>query len=143
MAHNMLGKQIGNYRITAELASGTFGTVYIAKHLVFDDEPVVAIKQLHTHLGSQQEQERFLQEARFLRKLKHPHILPLLDAGLYENFLFLVVEYAPNGSLRDRLSRQSSQSRRTTEALTILSQIGQALQHAHDQAALAIFNDLK
>ena len=47
---DMLEKQIGNYRITAEIAAGTFGSVYIAKHLVFDDEPVVAVKLLHTHL---------------------------------------------------------------------------------------------
>ena len=34
MVQDMLGKQIGNYRITAELANGTFGSVYIAKHLI-------------------------------------------------------------------------------------------------------------
>jgi serine/threonine protein kinase len=88
---NMLERQIGNYQVTAEIASGTFGSVYIAKHLVFDDEPPVAIKLLHSHLGSEKERERFLQEARFLCKLKHPYILPLLDAGLYEGFLFLIV----------------------------------------------------
>ena len=87
----MLGKQVGNYCITKELASGSFGSVYVAKHLVFDDEPVVAVKLLHTHLGSEKERERFLQEARFLRKLKHPHVLFLLDAGLYEG-----VQLVPN-----------------------------------------------
>lgn len=124
----MLEKQIGNYRITAEIASGTFGSVYVAKHLVFDDEPPVAIKLLHTHLGSEKERERFLQEARFLRKLKHPSILPLKDAGLYEGFLFFIVEYASNGSLYDRLRRQPSQLLHLGEALTILSQTAQALQ---------------
>ncbi len=64
---NMLGKQIGNYRITTEIDSGSFGSVYIAKHLIFDDEAPVAVKLLHTHLGSKKEQERFFQEARFLR----------------------------------------------------------------------------
>jgi serine/threonine protein kinase len=138
---SMLEKQLGNYRITAEIASGAFGSVYIAKHLVFDDELPVAIKLLHTHLGSEKERERFLQEARFLRKLKHPHILPLLDAGLYEGFLFFIVEYAANGSLYDRLRRQPSQPLHIGEALTILSQTAQALQYAHDQDI--VHRDLK
>ena len=138
---NMLEKQIGNYRITAEIASGTFGSVYIAKHLVFDDEPPVAVKLLHTHLGSGKERERFLQEARFLRKLKHPHILPLLDAGLYEGFLFFIVEYASNGTLHDHIRRQLSQPLHIGEALAILSQIAQALQYAHNQNV--VHRDLK
>src|SRR6266705_44630 len=103
---NMLGKQIGNYRITAELASGSFGSVYIAKHSILDDRPPVAIKLLHTHLGSEKERERFFQEARFLDKLRHPHILPLEDTGLYQGFPYLVVEYASNGPLRDQLRLQ-------------------------------------
>jgi serine/threonine protein kinase len=138
---SMLEKQIGNYRITAEIASGTFGSVYLAKHLVFDDEPPVAIKLLHTHLGSQKERERFLQEARFLRKLKHPYILPLLDAGLSEGFLYLVVEYASNGTLCDRLCQRPSQPLPLGEALLILSQIAQALQYAHSQNI--VHRDLK
>src|SRR5882762_4157024 len=138
---NVLGKQIGNYRITAELASGSFGSVHIAKHLVFDDEPVVAVKLLHTHLGLEKERERFLQEARFLRKLKHPYILPLLDAGLYEGSLFFIVEYASNGSLRDRFRRQPSQALPVGETLVILSQIAQALEYAHSQNI--VHRDLK
>src|SRR5579859_3181372 len=138
---NMLGKQIGNYQLTAELASGSFGSVCIAKHLVFDDEPVVAVKLLHTHLGSEKERKRFFQEARFLRKLKHRYILPLLDAGLYEGFLFLIVEYASNGSLDGRLRRQPSQPLPMEEALLILSQTAQALQHAHDHNI--VHRDLK
>src|SRR6266566_8134864 len=138
---NMLEKQIGNYRITAEIASGSFGSVYIAKHLVFDDEPVVAVKLLHTHLGSEKERERFFQEARFLRKLKHRYILPLLDAGLSEGFLFLIVEYASNGSLGDRLRRQPSQPLPVGETLLILSQIAQALQYVHSQNI--VHRDLK
>jgi serine/threonine protein kinase len=137
----MLEKQIGNYRIKSEIASGTFGSVYLAKHSILHDRPPVAIKLLHTHLGSEKEQERFFQEARFLDKLKHPHILPLEDTGLYEGFPYSVVEYAANGTLGDRLDQHLSQPLPIRDALTILSQIAQALQYAHDQNI--VHRDLK
>ncbi len=71
-----IGKQIGNYRIDREIASGGFGGVYLAQH-IFLTARFVAIKMLHAiHLGSQEEREGFLQEAQWLEKLKHPHILP-------------------------------------------------------------------
>jgi serine/threonine protein kinase len=138
---DMLEKQIGNYRIKAKIASGTFGSVYLAKHLIFENKLPVAIKLLHTHFGSAKERERFCQEARFLYDLKHPSILPLEDAGLYEGFLYLVVEYASNGSLCDRLRHQLPQPLPIGEALAILSRIAQALQYAHDQNI--VHRDLK
>jgi serine/threonine protein kinase len=54
---------------------------------------------------------------------------------------YVVSAYAVNGSLRHRLTRQSAQTMLVEEALTILTQIGQALQHAHQQDI--IHRDLK
>jgi serine/threonine protein kinase len=73
-----------------------------------------------------------------LEELKHPYILPVLDAGLHEGLLFLVVEYAVNGTLRDRLQGQPFQ---IGEALTILAQIAQALQYAYNHDK--VHRDLK
>ncbi len=47
-------------------ASGAFGSVYKGKHTIFTNRPIVAIKLLHTHLSSQEERDRFFQEARLL-----------------------------------------------------------------------------
>jgi len=134
-------KQIGNYRIVAEISSGSYGIVYQGRHIIFEDDPVVAIKLLHAHLGSSQEHEQFIQEARLLRKLKHPHILPILDAGTQDNIPYLVMQYASGGSLKDRQKHQSSLSFPLEEALKILSQIGQALNYAHQQNI--VHRDLK
>ncbi len=135
------GQLIGNYRILKELKSGSFGSVYQAKHRSCDDNSVVAIKLLHAHLSSQQEHEQFLQEARLLKKLKHPHILPVFDAGTQDGIPYLLMEYAPGGSLRDRLDTQAGMPLPLDEALTILTQIGQALEHAHQQ--IIVHCDLK
>jgi serine/threonine protein kinase len=53
-----IGKQIGNYRIEQTVASGSFGTVYLARHLHLKQR-IVIIKILHAvHLGSNEEQEQ-------------------------------------------------------------------------------------
>jgi serine/threonine protein kinase len=139
--NSYIGHQVGNYRITKEIASGAFGSVYQGKHIVFTDEPIVAIKLLHAHLASSEERDRFFQEARLLKKLKHPYILPIIDAGIHQNFPYIVAEYAPNGSLRDRLQRHHGRPLPSELVLTILSQIGQALHYAHQQNI--VHRDLK
>src|SRR5579875_2902348 len=130
---HQLHVEIGNYRIVREIDSGAFGRVYLAQHLLLKNR-TVAIKLLHTtRLSSPEERENFLREAQFLEVLKHPYILPILDVGIHEGFPYLVAEYAPNGSLRDRIKRYAPHPLPVQETLTILTQIGQALYYAHQQ----------
>ena len=90
-----INDSISNYRIIGELAIGGFGSVYQAEHTLLPNR-LVAIKLVHaTHLKSQQERDRFLQEAKLLEMLKHSHILPFIDVGIHRNFPYLVTEYAP------------------------------------------------
>src|SRR6266571_2494691 len=139
--NDIIGKQIGSYRVIKALPSGGYGSVYQGQHLVFPERPMVAIKVLHAHLASKQEYERFLQEARFLEKLRHPHILPIIDASMQDGLPYLIAEYASQGSLKERLERQAPKPLPMEEAITILSQIGQALHFAHQQDI--VHRDLK
>ncbi len=79
---------IANYRLISQIASGAFGSVYQAQHIVLTNR-IVAIKLLQpAFLGSPEEFIRFFMEAQFLEKLKHPHILPVIDVGIYEALLY-------------------------------------------------------
>src|SRR5947209_13792063 len=99
MAHE--NTLIGNYCILSELAFGSFGRVYLAQHAVLTNR-IVALKLMpSTPLNSEDECKQFLQEARILEMLQHPHILPILDVGIHEGLPYIVSEYALRGSLRD------------------------------------------
>ena len=136
-----IGKQIGNYRIEQTIASGSFGTVYLARHLHLKQRTVV-IKILHAvHLGSDEEKEQFLREAQILETLKGlANILPLLDVGIDGNVPYMIAEYAEQGSLRMRM-RATRSPLPLQEALTIIEQVGQGLQGAHDKGI--VHRDLK
>jgi len=139
--NNYMNRQIGNYRVIGELANSAFRRVYLAQHIVLTKR-VVAIKLLDaSHLGSPEEQSDFLREAQFLEELKHPYILPIFDVGIEDGSPYIVAEYAPNGSLRDRIKSRAPHLLSFQEVLTILSQIGQALHYAHQRQV--IHRDLK
>src|SRR2546429_3378633 len=137
---NYVGKSIGNYRIVTLIGSGGFGSVYRGEHAVLKERDV-AIKILHTHLGSQEERTRFLQEARLLEHLQHLHILQIFDAGIENGLPYLVTEYASHGSLRDLLNRNAHTILPEDVSFAILSQVGEALSYAHEQHI--IHRDLK
>lgn len=138
--HPFIGKRFGNYRIRAEIACGGLGCVYRAEHVFLPR--TAAIKLLHTaHLESQVSRGKFLQEARLLDWLSHPHILPIYEFGTEGDLPYLVMEYAPGGSLRDLLRQRALQPFSLQEAISILSQIGDALYYAHQKGI--IHRDLK
>ena len=131
-ANPHVDRYFGNYRITAEIACGSFGSVYKARHSFLPR--TAAIKLLHTvRINSPQDRERFFQEARLLTGLAHPHILPLYEAGIDGEFPYFISEYASGGSLRDLLQHRPSTPPSVEEAIAILSQVGEALSYAHQQ----------
>ncbi len=132
MSDELLGHQLGSYRLIQRLGHGAFGSVYLGKHFLLEHKPPVAIKVLNTSLQSQEDLDRFFQEAQLLDALAHPNILPVQDANIYEGYPFFVAEFAPNGSLQDRLEQLDGRLMPPGEVIHILTQIGQALQHAHD-----------
>jgi Flp pilus assembly protein TadD len=136
--NNLIGREIGNYRIITEINSGAYGSVYKAEHVHLSGR-IVAIKLLHTYMGSPKEREQFVQEAQFLARLGHPYILPLIDFGFSERQPYLIAQYAAGGSLRDLLRRRTPLPPATI--LTILVQVGEALYYAHQQNI--IHRDLK
>lgn len=142
---NYTGKHFGSYCLEKEIARGSFGVVYLARHAIIT-KYIVVVKLLDfRHLGSQKELDGFQDEAQILAELTHPHILPFKDYGVQEGLPYLVVEYATKGSLRDRLQQiQRPNLLPTEDALTILSQVGQALQFAHQHKPESIVHrDLK
>jgi eukaryotic-like serine/threonine-protein kinase len=94
-----VGQQLGNYRLLRLLGQGGFADVYLGQHLYLDSQ--AAIKIMHTHLA-QEERESFRKEARIVAGLTHPHIVRLLDFDVQDGTPFLVMQFAPNGSLRLR-----------------------------------------
>ena len=124
-----IGEHIGNYRITARLTAGGFGVVYLGEHTILTDRHV-AVKVLHDkYLFSERERSQFLQEAQILKRVRHPYVLPVIDAGFHRGFPYIMTEYQPHGTLEDRLRNHHPL---TTEAIeTILRQIGMALVHVH------------
>src|SRR6266702_7365462 len=102
MAGNVdrVGQRVGEYRLLRWLGSGGFGDVYLAEHL--HEYTQVAVKVLHGRLTRHEDLKEFINEARTIH-LKHPHIVSLLDFGIAsDDTPFLVMTYAPHGTLRDR-----------------------------------------
>src|SRR5215469_12457565 len=130
-ANAFIGKLIGSYRIVAIISSSPFNHVYRGEQQ-FRTGHTVAIKLWHTIHLSPRKQLHFFQEARLLKMLKHPHLLPILEMGIDEDMPYLITAYTPKGSLRDSIERQSSSHPvPLQEILTLLSQVGQALQYIH------------
>src|SRR6266851_1833333 len=121
-----VGQQIDDYRLIRLLGAGNFGEVYLGEHIHYQTQ--VAVKVLKIHLTPDTLKD-FLNEARTVR-LKHPHIIQIVDFGIADNTPFLVMDYAPNGTLRQRHPQGTRLPLQSI--LPYVKQVASALQYAHD-----------
>ena len=131
-----VGQKLGNYRLIQLLGQGNFSEVYLGEHVHLNTQ--AAIKVLYGQLAKN-EGEGFLNAARTLAHLRHPHIVQVLDFGVEGTTPFLVMDYAPGGNLRQRHPKGAQIPLDTV--VTYVTQVAAALQYAHQQQL--IHRDIK
>ena len=122
-----VGQQLGNYRLLRLLGQGGFAEVYLGEHLYLKTQ--AAIKVLHAQIVDDNS-ESFIAEARTIASLVHPHIVRVLDFGIEQTIPFLVMDYAPHGTLRRRYPNGTLLP--LTTIVPYVRQLADALQHAHN-----------
>jgi len=134
----------GRYRTTHLLGSGGFGAVYFAT-----DERLrrpVAIKICSARRLAADEADEaamlFEREALTLARLRHPGLTAIWDYFNIDDDWYLVMEYVPGKTLRDRM-RRAPGPLPLAEALDYASQLCQVLQYLHSQHPPIVFRDLK
>jgi ABC-type transport system substrate-binding protein/serine/threonine protein kinase len=110
------------------LGQGGYAEVYLGQHVRLNQQ--AAIKVLHAHL-TDQEAEHFQQEAQTIAALVHPGIVRVFDYDVQEGVPFLVMDYAPNGTLRRRYPKGSLVP--LPVIVSSVKQVADALQYAHEQ----------
>ncbi len=124
----IIGQTLGQYRIVQQVGKGGMATVFKAYQPGLDR--YVAVKVLPAYYAHEEGfSARFVREAKAIARLDHPHILPVYDFGQSDGLSYIVMKYVAGGTLKSRLG----QPIRAEEAVAILEQIADALDHAHDQ----------
>lgn len=131
-----VGQQLGNYQLTRLLGEGGFAEVYLGEHIHLGSQ--AAIKVLHSQLSSD-DIDGFRKEARTIVRLIHPNIVRVLEFGIEGKTPFLVMDFAPKGTLRQRHPKGTVLPLETI--VSYVKQMADALQYAHDEKL--IHRDIK
>jgi serine/threonine protein kinase/uncharacterized membrane protein len=123
------GQQLGNYRVISQIGRGGFAEVYLGEHIYLKTK--VAIKLLRTTVANPTDLDDFLKEAQTIAGLVHPNIVRVMDFGVDGETPYLVMDYAPNGTLRQRHSKGIPLP--VTTIIPYVKQVAAALQHAHNE----------
>ena len=123
-----IGQQLANYRLISILGQGGFADVYLGEHIYLNT--LAAIKVLQMRLTDEDKQS-FLEEARTIAHLKHPSVVRILEYDVVDGIPFLVMEYAPNGTLRQCHPKGTVIP--PANIVTYVRQVAAALQYAHDR----------
>jgi serine/threonine protein kinase len=130
--------KIGRYTILRRLGKGGFGQVFLA----FDDEldrPVAIKVPRPERISKLEDVEAYLNEARILASLDHPHIVPVYDVGRTDDGLCFVVSKLIEGS--DLASRIKEARPSCQESAELVATVAEALHYAHTRGL--VHRDIK
>lgn len=145
MALNLQGRELGGCRLNRVVGEGGMGEVYLAEQLNAGNR-AVAVKVVRPDTLSVQAEdvedirERFKREVSLAANFNNPNILPVYYSGSEQDYLYIVMMYAEDGSLSDAIRGRSrrSLSLPLDVAMTtdIVSQVASALQYIHDRGVV-------
>jgi serine/threonine protein kinase len=130
--------RIPGFEIQSELGRGAMGVVYLAIETGLDR--LVALKILPGAQGPDATtgpRRRWLREARAISSVRHPNVVPLHDYGEADGWFFLVLEFIPGGTLKQRLAEPLP----ARVAAGLVATMARALGYIHSRGLLHL--DLK
>jgi serine/threonine protein kinase len=128
----------GKYILTADLGNGSFGDVYLAKHI--ESGVRRAIKVPRPQLLSEKDDiHRFQREVQNACNLEHEGIVKFYDHGKYGSTPFLVSEFVNGKTLKEVLFEHGRLANRT--AVRLVADLAHAVHYAHMKKI--IHRDLK
>ncbi|MCO6454333.1 MAG: protein kinase [Pirellulaceae bacterium] len=125
-------RRLGRFEVQAKLGHGTFGVVYKAFDPQLNRQVAIKIPRAG-YFPTEEDQRRFLREARHAARLQHPQIVRVLDVGTHNDTPFIVSELVEGITLLDLISAERLSFRETA---TLVVQIGEALDAAHRQGII-------
>ena len=132
-------KQLGSYKLIELIGKGGMAEVWLANQLTLNRHVALKIiPETYEDGDVNRLVERFSREAHSIAQLDHPNILPVIDYGNAEGYLYLVTPYVPGGNLQQHL-RRAPLERETT--FNIFEQLLAGLNFAHRRGI--IHRDLK
>ncbi|TYZ30434.1 Stk1 family PASTA domain-containing Ser/Thr kinase [Selenomonas caprae] len=116
------------YELQELIGGGGMADVYRAQDLLLNRP--VAVKILHEQFKSDTEFiNKFNREAQAAARLSHPNIVNIFDVGVMDDAHYIVMEYVPGRTLKDRIKQEGHLS--VGDALQVAKDIARALAHAH------------
>ena len=117
------------YRLDRELEAGGMSRLFLATDVKLNRQ--VVVKVLPPDLVSTASIARFKREIELTVRLQHPHILPIITSGAYDDVLYYITPFIPGESLRERIARDGKLP--LDDIVKILRDVGGALAFAHQR----------
>ena len=132
-------KQLGRYRIVAELGRGAMGIVYRAEDPLLNRTVAIKCIILMEDPAVRAEYEaRFFQEAKAAGGLNHPNLVTIHDVGREGDIAYMAMELLEGTDLRDLMSRGRVALPLGVE---LMAQAAEGLAHAHEHGV--VHRDIK
>ncbi len=135
---NLIGENLGSYKIIDKLGQGGMATVFKAHESSLNR--MVALKVLSPHLSEDTDFiKRFQREAQAAAQLNHPHIVQIYAIGEEQGMHFFSMEYIKGETLAQIIKKEKQLP--LARAIAVVRQVAEALDQAH-QAAM-VHRDIK
>ncbi|HET9981722.1 MAG TPA: protein kinase [Ktedonobacterales bacterium] len=138
------GREVGGCKLVRKIGEGGMGEVYLGEQIRVGNR-AVAVKIVQAGDDDTDERiddiaKRFQREAGLLGNFNHPNILPVHDSGVQGDLLYLVMQYAPDGSLADAIKGRTQYKLDLPASPAFVSdligQVASALQYTHDRGVV-------
>jgi eukaryotic-like serine/threonine-protein kinase len=133
-----VGEMIGLYTLIEKLGEGQFGEVWLAEKRtpILTTKVALKLPKARVKFADVEKEAKVWEQAK-----GHPNVLPIVDADIHNNQIFIASEYSPDGSLDDWLKQQGGKADSIPIAVEMMGGILAGLAHLHKRQI--IHRDLK